>query len=107
MQGPCNVTVMQVAWGCSSAPVPGHDIRHCWHGDNASCHFNVAGRHPGKGQLSVTKGCTDGVVCDQRQKELLGVSINILTILQAEANITQDKKLWRRAGGIESLRAEG
>ena len=69
-----------------------------------SCHFNVAGRHPGEGQLSVAKGCADGIVSDQRQKELLGISINILPILQAEANITQDKNNCGGGRGLGGLR---
>lgn len=93
-----SVTVVQAACGCSSAPVSGHDIWHCWQCDNVGCHSNVAGRHPGEGQLSVAKGCADGIVSDQRQKELLGVSINILPILRTEANIIQDKNTLEEGG---------
>ena len=55
------------------------------------CHSDVARRHPGKGQLSVAKGCANGVVGNQCQKELLGVCINILPILQAEADIIESR----------------
>lgn len=76
-----SVTVVQATCGCISSPISGHDIWHCWHGINAGRHLDVAGRHPGKSQLSVAKGCADGVVSDQCQKKCLGVGINILPIL--------------------------
>lgn len=86
-----SVKGVQAASGCISSPLPGHDIRHCWHCDNVRCHFDVAERHPGKGKLSVAKGCANGVVGNQCQKELLSVSINVLPILQAETNIIENR----------------